>query len=366
MNDRERFLCWMRNEPVDRPPFWLFWIPWNTTFERWRCEGMPASVEVVEDLWTFFDSDRLPIQAVVPVNTGPCPKIPKTVLAEDEDSITFVDSWGIVRRDLKHSESMSQFLKHPVQSRGDWIAFRDRYLNPDHPGRLADNWREQSVAWAEDGFPIQLGWYPDAGLFGPYRWLLGDEAGLIGFHSEPDLVAEIMDHLTSLYLTVFEQVVADVRVDVIHFWEDMCYRGGPLISPRHFQQFMAPNYRRIKAFADTHGIPIISVDNDGNPDLLAGPMQAAGVNLIYPMEVAAGCDVVAWRRKYPQLGLMGGIDKRALAEGPAAIDRELARVAPALEHGRYIPSLDHLIPDDVSWENYCYFVEALRKLVGKT
>ena len=63
--------------------------------------------------------------------------------------------------------------------------------------------------------------------------------------------------------------------------------------------------------------------------------------------------------------MMGGINKRALAQGPAAIDRELARIAPAVDKGRYIPDLDHLIPDDVPWENYCYYAQALKQLVGK-
>jgi hypothetical protein len=63
--------------------------------------------------------------------------------------------------------------------------------------------------------------------------------------------------------------------------------------------------------------------------------------------------------------MMGGIDKRALAQGPAAIDRELVRVRPAVERGRYIPCLDHLVPDDVSWQNYSYFAHAVRRLVGK-
>jgi len=62
---------------------------------------------------------------------------------------------------------------------------------------------------------------------------------------------------------------------------------------------------------------------------------------------------------------MGGIDKRALAAGPEAIDRELERVRPAVEGGRYIPDLDHGIPDDVSWQNFCHFAKALRRLVGK-
>ncbi|MCP4165252.1 MAG: hypothetical protein GY759_05075 [Chloroflexi bacterium] len=365
MNDRERFAAWVRDEPVDRPPYWLFWVPWNSTMRRWRGEGMPAEIQKPEDLWTYFDSDLLPIQAVVPANTGPCPKIEATVLSEDENSVTFVDSWGIKRRDLKHMESMSQFLEHPVRSREDWEAFKASYLDPDHPDRLTGNWLERCRNWHSQGYPIQLCWYPDAGIFGPYRWLLGDEEALLGFYTMPDLAHDIMDHMTTLYLGVFEKVVSDIEVDIIHYWEDHCYRGGPLMSPSTWEEFMAPNYRRIKAFADRHQIAVLSVDTDGNPDLITPAMIKTGVNFLYPMEVAAGCDVNEWRRKYPKLAIMGGIDKRALSQGRREIDQELARIRPALDQGRYIPSLDHLIPDDVPWDNYCYFAERLRDVVGK-
>jgi len=145
----------------------------------------------------------------------------------------------------------------------------------------------------------------------------------------------------------------------------MCSRNGPLISPAHWDEFIGPNYRRIKAFAARHHIPVISVDTDGNPDLIAGRMLRDGVNLLFPMEVAAGCDVNDWQGRYPALGMLGGVDKRALAAGPAAIDRELARIRPAVERGRYIPALDHLVPDDVSWENYCHYARALKQLIGK-
>ena len=299
------------------------------------------------------------------MNCGPCPRIEQTVLEEGDDFFVHVDSWGIVRRDFKHSESMSQFIEFPIKSRADWQRFKKERLDPDLPERLEGNWRELCAAWREDGVPIQLGYYPDVGVFGTVRWLLGDEEGLIAFYTMPDLVHEIMDHMTGLYLTVFEKVAREVRVDVIHIWEDMCSRNGPLISPQHWDEFIGPNYRRIKAFAAQHDIPVLSVDTDGKPDLIASPMMRDGVNLLFPMEVAAGCDVNVWRARYPALGMMGGIDKRALAAGPKAIDRELARVAPALEAGRYIPALDHLVPDNVSWENYVYYAQSLKRLVGK-
>ncbi|MGC9469147.1 MAG: uroporphyrinogen decarboxylase family protein [Anaerolineae bacterium] len=363
MNDRERYIAHLQGKPTDRAPFLLYWGPWARTWDRWRHQGMPAHFHDFADVRAAFGADAVP--HALPVNTGPCPEIPSTVLEEDENYVVFIDGWGIKRRDYKHGESMSAFLEFPVKGREDWEAFKATYLDPDHPNRLSGNWRELGQAWGAKNFPIRLGAYPNAGIFGPYRWLMGDEEGLVALYTMPDLAHEIMNHLTTLYLTVFEKVVAEVRVDEIHLWEDMCYRNGPLISPAHWEAFLGPCYHRIKAFADAHEIPLVSVDTDGNPDLIAPNMIEAGVNLLFPMEVAAGCDVTIWRRKYPTLGMLGGIDKRALAEGPHAIDAELARIQPALAAGRYIPALDHLVPDDVSWENYAYYVRALRTMISR-
>jgi len=105
------------------------------------------------------------------------------------------------------------------------------------------------------------------------------------------------------------------------------------------------------------------VDTDGKPDDIVPPMMECGVNYLFPVEVAAGCDVNGYRRRWPDLALMGGIDKRALAIGPEAIDAELDRVWPAVRTGMYIPDLDHLVPDDVSWTNYVYYCEQLRARV---
>ncbi len=359
MTDRERFLACILGEPVDRAPFWLSWGPWASTYRRWETEGKPRHADH-RNLW---DPDQPPV--IVPVNCGPCPTSDYTFVSEDEETETWIDRWGIKRRNFKNHESMSEFLEWPVKNRRDWERFKEERLDPDRPDRVTAV-GATCHEWVEKGFPVQLGYFPDVGIFGAVRWLLGDEECLVAFCTMPDLVHEIMDHMTSLYLTVFEKVVKEVRVDVIHIWEDMCGRQGPLISPQQWDDFLGPCYRRIKAFAEHHGIPVLSVDTDGQPDLITPPMMRAGVNFLFPFEVAAGCDVNVFQCRYPTLGMMGGIDKRALAAGPRVIDRELERVRPAVARGRYIPDLDHLVPDDVSWDNYCYYADALKRLVFNT
>ena len=54
--------------------------------------------------------------------------------------------------------------------------------------------------------------------------------------------------------------------------------------------------------------------------------------------------------------MSSGIDKRVLARGKDAIDRELDRVMPAMvKRGGYYPTCDHGVPYDVSFENYMYY-----------
>ncbi|MCC7491508.1 MAG: hypothetical protein IT204_04135 [Fimbriimonadaceae bacterium] len=357
MTDRERFLRCLLGQDVDRAPYWTFWGPWGSAWQRWIDEGKPADVTHHR----LLPHDQPP--CTLPVACGPCPACPGTVLSEDESYRVWTDSWGIVRRDRKHGVSMPEFVRFPVQGRDDWEAYKVAHLDPQHPDRLAGPWRERAAEWRQRGWPVQLGNYPDLTIFGGLRWLLGDEECLVAFYDQPDLVHDIMDHLCGLFVHLIDAVASEVRVDVVHVWEDMCGRQGPLISPAMWREFMGPCYRRIRAALDRHDIPILSVDTDGNPDAIVPPMLETGVNWLWPFEVAAGCDVNDYRARYPTLGMMGGIDKRALAVGPAAIDAELARIAPALAAGRYIPDLDHLVPDDVSWAAYQHYAAALRRLV---
>lgn len=362
MTDRERFVKCCLGEKVDRPPYWLMWGPWQTAWDRWKSEGCPF--ENYDQLRASLGAESVPM--TIPVNVGPCPARGATILEEDDKQYTFIDSWGIKRRNFKGHESMSEFLDYPVKGRDDWEAYKAQWLDPEHPERLKGDWLKISKGWMDKGVPVQFGSFPDLTLFGGLRWLMGDEECLLAFYTQPDLVRDIMEHLTVIYLTVLRKVIdAGVRIDVVHIWEDMSGRQGSLISPAHFREFMTPRYARITELRRKAGIPLMSVDTDGNPDGIVPPMMEGGVNFLWPMEAAAGADPNLFRTKYPALALMGGFDKRAAAIGPKAIDAELERLRPAMESGRYIVDFDHLVPDDVSYENFCYYAQALKRMVGK-
>ncbi|GAI97578.1 unnamed protein product, partial [marine sediment metagenome] len=86
----------------------------------------------------------------------------------------------------------------------------------------------------------------------------------------------------------------------------------------------------------------------------------------WPFEVAAGNDAVALRKKYGKDLIIGGtIDKRALIKGKEAIREEVMSKVPfLLEQGGYFPSVDHAVPPDVTFENYCYYINLMREVAG--
>lgn len=127
-----------------------------------------------------------------------------------------------------------------------------------------------------------------------------------------------------------------------------------------------PCYDRIVAFARQHRIPIISVDTDGDCALVTPVFLRHGINSMFPFEVQAGCDIRQYRKQYPELGIWGGLDKRALALGREAIDGQIALAAEMARHGRFIPQWDHLIPPDVSWSNFVYACDRLREVCHRS
>jgi len=171
-----------------------------------------------------------------------------------------------------------------------------------------------------------------------------------------------------LYLEteVIKRVLKDIRVDLALFWEDMCYKTGPLISPAMVRKFMVPRYKKLTDLLHSYGVDVIFLDSDGNLNELIPLWLESGINFVWPVEVAAHNDAVALRKKYGKDLIMGGtIDKRALIKGKKAIREEVMSKVPfLLEQGGYFPAVDHEVPTDVTFENYCYYINTMREVAG--
>jgi uroporphyrinogen decarboxylase len=82
------------------------------------------------------------------------------------------------------------------------------------------------------------------------------------------------------------------------------------------------------------------------------------------LERASDQDPVRLRQKFGKsLRLWGGVDKRVLAQGPEVIDEHLRTMRPLIEEGGFIPTVDHTVPPDVSWDNFRHYMESKTKLL---
>jgi uroporphyrinogen decarboxylase len=349
---RERFRRHMAFKDVDRPPFYEFLGFWVETVNRWRAEGLPAGV----DVYDYFDFDK---REIVPIDYGPIPRFIPRTLEEDAKYRVEVNDMGIKMKVLKTSTSMPTFLDFPVKCRSDWERMKERY-DPKDLRRYPKTWSPELMEYYRETDRIVGLSMP--GFFGQARHFMGLERLLTFFYREPGLIHEIMDFWADFLIEVTKSVVESVKLDYVTIWEDMCYNRGPLISPKLFEEFMLPNYKKLTRFLRSKGVGIIMVDTDGNHEAINDLFLEGGVNCLYPLEVAAGMDAITLRERYGEkMLLIGNVDKRAIAAGGAALRREVERKIKLVEEGGYIMSVDHAVSADVSFQNYSTYIRLIKE-----
>jgi len=348
----------MRFEPVDRMPLWET-APWPSTLRRWQRQRLGPGNEPPP--YAECENKRQ-----CGVDLWMRPRCKPRVVSDDGVLLTRWTEFGVLERVLKSPDAMSmpEHVEYPVKTRADWAALKPRFA-PGDDGRFPADWVQQCARWREEGPVLVFQDRRAPSLFGFVRELMGPERTLYAFYDEPDLVHDIMETQTELVLSLLPRAIREAPLTALFFWEDMCYRSGPLISPAMFREFMLPRYRRITERARSLGVDIVFVDSDGDVSALIPLWLEAGINGVYPMEVAAGMDVAKLRAEYGRDLLMtGGIDKRALARDRRAIDAELEVKVPLAEKGGYIPHVDHDIPHDVPYENFLYYWNRKKELLG--
>ena len=183
---------------------------------------------------------------------------------------------------------------------------------------------------------------------------------------DPDLVREMCLFWADFVRETFLPVIQNVDLDLVGLSEDMAFKAHSMISPAMVREFLMPVYERWIPDIKGSGCPIVWMDSDGYVAELIPLWIEAGINCAGPIEVAAGNDVVAYRRRFGRaMAYTGMIDKRAIAKGGATMEAEVLRVVPALlEEGGCIPGCDHGVPHDISWPNFIEYARLLAQLTG--
>ena len=375
MNTRERFLSIFNFDEPDRIPRWELGF-WSTTVARWRREGLPGTAlpqdyfgieswhmvggtgeTQTPERWQLRLGDNIEgrIYDVADFTlVDYSARYEEKVIEETSEYVIYQDVNGMVKKDLKRTETMTQFLKNPVETKEDFAKYKERF-DHDNESRYIENYEQLLQTWQDSGVPICL---MVPGFYGQVRWMFGPEKTLFNFAAEPELIADVMEFWGDFLIENSRRLLeSNMSIEISVIWEDMSYKGGSLISPKQFRELLLPQYRRVIKFLKKNGVKAILVDTDGDVSELIPLFIEGGVDGIYPFEVAAGMDVRETREEYPELIIMGGIDKRAIASGGEAIKRELEEKIPLIKGGGYVPSCDHEVPADISFDRFREYLE---------
>ena len=207
---------------------------------------------------------------------------------------------------------------------------------------------------------IQLG-----SLMGHMRNLLGVEQLSYLYADDEDLYAEIVDTLCGLcYDCAKAMLETGAKFDFAHYWEDICFKSGPLVSPKVFRELVGPWYRKISDLVNSYGVDIISLDCDGCIDALLPIWLENGVNTMFPIEVGTwNASIAPWREQYGrEVRGVGGMNKTVFSRDKAAVEAEVERLKRLIDLGGFIPCPDHRIAPDAKFELVQYYCELMRKI----
>lgn len=375
MTNRERAKAILHYEKVDRVPVVAFGY-WVETLEKWQQEGYvteeevkgyatqgdnsPADKSIMAKLGFDFNWN-----ACVGGNNGLMPQFERKVLETSPDGSQVIrDETGLIVRIKKDIVSIPAEIGTTLTDREAWeelylpkLQYSESRVNMEYLKKV----KEQDATR-----DIPLGLHCGS-LYGNVRNMMGVEELSYMAADDEDLYREIIDTNAELSYKVVKKVLeAGIDFDYAHYWEDICFKNGPLVRPEVFAEVVGPHYKKTTQLLNEHGIDIVSLDCDGWIDKLIPIWLENGVNTMFPIEVGTwNASIAPWREQYgKKLRGVGGMDKRVFAHDKAAVDAEIERLKPLVELGGYIPCPDHRIAPDAKFELVQYYCEQFRKVFG--
>ena len=385
MTNAERVKAILHYQDYDKLPVVHFGF-WDETLEKWRDQGHITAQQAQEaiDGKDGTDGEKCVADKLgFDFNWNNCfcpnarlfPEFEKKVIRQHPDGTREVlDVNGVIILPKDDASGIPTHVGHLLEDRKGW---EEHYLprlqfSEDRVLKMMVNTDNGPLPFGQGGLDYlkndkrenPIGLFCGS-LFGEIRNWLGLEGISYLYMDDEKLYDEIIDTVAELCYKCTEiTLAAGAKFDFGHFWEDICFKSGPLVIPSVFDQKVGPHYKRITELVNKHGIDIVSLDCDGVIDALIPTWFNNGVNTMFPIEVGTwDASLTPWREKFGQeLRGVGGMNKTLFARDYATIDAEIERLKSIVELGGYIPCPDHRLAPDSRWENVQYYCEKMREI----
>lgn len=371
MKIRERYIATVLGEKVDKVPFFPGRAR-KSTIENWNKQGLPKDEEWfsyvtkilgIETEWLFAEINP-------GINFRMIPTFEEKVIEEKETSQIVQDWKGNICEISKNFDVTflrdpidfvtRRWIKCPVESWDDWEQMKSRY-DPNEKNRLPEDFEQRCKFLRNQNRVVSIFFN---GLFMQLREWLGFETLCMTFIDDPELIFDMVRFYSEYISVLLERVISKVKPDYVHIGEDLAYKNKSMISPAMIKEFFLPTWRQWGELIHSE-CPIYDIDSDGYIFELLPIWIKAGFDITDPIEIAAGNDLVEQKTVFgDNIAYLGGVDKRSIASGGDIIEKEIEKLRPVIGQGKYIPSCDHGIPNNISWPNMVKYVKLLADATG--
>ena len=370
MTNRERAMNILHYKPVDRMPAVHFGY-WRELLIEWAEQGK-ISMDLAMANGDGNDADRELDQIIGwdfnwyrcrSAKRGLMPNFGHKVLETLPDGTQRVQSSsGIIERIKPGANSIPSEDDYLLKDRE---AFETLYLPKMQfsPDRIdLEFWKSFNDTRPQD-VPVGLHLGSVLGEIRNMTSVVG--MSYLLYDEDEDLFAEIVDTYAEMQYQCAKAVLeTGARFDFAHYWEDICFKNGPLIAPSMFDDLCAKHYKKRNDLCHEYGIDIISLDCDGVTEALLPTWFNNGVNTMFPIEVGVWGDQFEPARKKFGNGMLGvgGMDKVAFRKDKAAVDAEVERMTRLASLGGFIPCPDHRLMPGSKFELVQYYAEEIKKI----
>lgn len=372
MTNRERALNLLHYRPVDRLPAVHFGY-WNELLQEWAEQGHIPK-ELADRWYDGGDADReidriigwdFNWHHVYGTNNGLSPRFEHKVLEVFPDGTRRVQNGdGLIQRIHPGVVSIPEEDDYLLKDRE---AFETLYLpkmqfTPDRVNTgFFSSFNENVYNKIDAPAGLHLG-----SVMGEIRNITSVVGmSYLMYDEDETLFAEIVDAYAEMQYRCAEAALATgAHFDFAHYWEDICFNSGSLLSPALFDELCAKHYKRRNELCARYGINIISLDCDGVTEQLLPTWFENGVNVMFPIEIGTWGDQFEPARKKFGKGMLGvgGMDKTAFRKDKAAVDIEIERMRRLASLGGFIPCPDHRIMPGSKFDLVCYYAEEIKKI----
>ena len=370
MTNRERAMNILHYKPVDRLPAVHFGY-WGELLAEWAEQGKIPR-ELAEGNWDGSEKDMALDKLIgwdfnwyhcTGANNGLSPGFETKVLEVLPDGSRRIQNGnGIIER---HKPGITSIPSEDDYLLKDREAFETLFRPKMQffPERVNVEYYRHFNETRPKDVPIGL-------HLGSVLGSIRDMTSVVGmsyllYDEDEDLFADIVDTYAEMQYQCAKTILeTGAKFDFAHYWEDICFKNGPLIDPAVFDEICGKHYKKRCDLCREYGIDIISLDCDGVTERLLPTWFENGVNTMFPIEVGVwGDQFEPARKKFgPGMRGVGGMDKIALRKDRAAVDAEIERMKRLASLGGFLPCPDHRLMPGTKFELVQYYAEEIKKI----